>query len=274
MIRKIISGGQTGADRAALDTAIKFNIDHGGWVPLGRIAEDGKVPEQYLVQEMPTNSYPKRTEQNVLDSQATLIVTRGPLTGGSLLTRKMAIKHGKPCFHIDLLEIDEFEAAILVHSFVTDHGVEILNVAGSRESIDPGIYRSVKGVLETVVYMLFMDTEPDAPGGRNELLLVERSAGHRAATVGEAVTFLAGEIPLRTRSLIANASPSSIGNLYFSTADYIKVRLGLDDGNKALLADCRKRVPADSMDIEDAVMVILKALKTFLEKDHVLRLVR
>ena len=77
MIRKIISGGQTGADRAALDVAIKFNIPHGGWIPKGRKAEDGRLPDRYQLQEMPTPSYPERTEQNVIDSDGTLIFSRG-----------------------------------------------------------------------------------------------------------------------------------------------------------------------------------------------------
>jgi hypothetical protein len=77
MITKIISGGQTGADRAALDFALKFNIPHGGWIPKGRIAEDGPLPAKYQLQEMPTSSYPKRTEQNVIDSDGTLILSRG-----------------------------------------------------------------------------------------------------------------------------------------------------------------------------------------------------
>ena len=82
MIKKIISGGQTGADRAALDVAIKLNIPHGGWILKGCITEDGPLPEIYNLQEMPTESYPARTEQNVIDSDGTLIIARGKLTGG------------------------------------------------------------------------------------------------------------------------------------------------------------------------------------------------
>lgn len=85
MIKKIISGGQTGADRAALDAAIKLEIPHGGWVPKGRKAEDGVIPEKYQLQEMPTAKYPERTENNVLHSDATLILTHGPLARGSFI---------------------------------------------------------------------------------------------------------------------------------------------------------------------------------------------
>lgn len=101
MIRKIISGGQTGADRAALDVAIKMNIPHGGWIPKGRLTEEGPLPDRYQLKEMTTGSYPKRTEWNVTDSDGTLILTHGELTGGSKLTREYAHKHHKPCLHVD-----------------------------------------------------------------------------------------------------------------------------------------------------------------------------
>ena len=81
MLKKIISGGQTGADQAALDVAIKLNIPHGGWIPKGRKTEEGPLSDQYQLQEMPTASYPKRTEQNIIDSDATLIFSHGKLTG-------------------------------------------------------------------------------------------------------------------------------------------------------------------------------------------------
>ena len=100
MVKKIISGGQTGADRAALDFAIKHNIPHGGWIPKGRRAEDGPLPERYQLKEMPTDSYPKSTEQNVIDSDGTVIISHGALTGGSANTAAMARKHGRPWLHL------------------------------------------------------------------------------------------------------------------------------------------------------------------------------
>jgi hypothetical protein len=114
LIKKIISGGQTGADRAALDVAIKLGISYGGWIPKGRLTEEGFLPEKYQLQEMPTESYPGRTEQNVIDSDGTLIIPHGPLTGGSAYTRKMAMKHAKPWFHIDLNKTPTFHAGMLI----------------------------------------------------------------------------------------------------------------------------------------------------------------
>ena len=89
MIKKIISGGQTGADHAALDVATQFKIPHGGWIPKGRKAEDGPLSGKYNLQKMSTCSYPARKKKNVLDSDGTFIFTHGKLTGGSTLTQKL-----------------------------------------------------------------------------------------------------------------------------------------------------------------------------------------
>ena len=148
MIQKIISGGQTGADRAALDFAIKRGIPHGGWIPKGRKAEDGTLPEKYDLQEMPTGSYSKRTEKNVLDSDGTLIVSHGLLTGGSALTTGFAKQHRKPWIHIDLKTTPYPEAARMIQEWVGRNGITVLNVAGARASKDPMIYQATMDVLD------------------------------------------------------------------------------------------------------------------------------
>jgi len=106
MIEKIISGGQTGAEQAALDVAIELNIPHGGWVPKGRKTENGRLPDKYHLKEISSINYPQRTELNVLDSDGTLVISYGDLTGGPALARGLAKKHRRPCLHIDLTEID------------------------------------------------------------------------------------------------------------------------------------------------------------------------
>jgi hypothetical protein len=128
-IVRIISGGQTGADQAALDVAIKFGIPHGGWIPKGRKTENGCLPDQYHLKEMHTLSYTKRTEQNVLDSDATLIISHGGLTGGSEYSRRMAIEHSRPWLHINLEKSHGFEAAQAINSWITRNNIETLNVA-------------------------------------------------------------------------------------------------------------------------------------------------
>ena len=147
MLKKIISGGQTGADVAGLDVAIKYGIPHGGAIPKSRLTEDGVLSPKYNLQEMTTTSYPKRTEKNVVDSDGTVIFSHGKLTGGSLLTQKKAIQHVKPVIHLDMDKVTVEEAANLLKYFIQEHGIEILNVAGSRGSKDPEIYGKTSQVV-------------------------------------------------------------------------------------------------------------------------------
>lgn len=152
MLKKIVSGGQTGADRAALDVAIKLGIPHGGWVPKGRIAEDGPLSEKYELQEMSTSSYPARTEQNVIDSDGTVIISHGKLTGGSDYTRKMAMKNNKPCLHVDLDELPIHLVDHHIRAWMLKNGIEVLNVAGPRASKDKNIYDEVCRIIEGVYH--------------------------------------------------------------------------------------------------------------------------
>ncbi|OPL15419.1 MAG: hypothetical protein AVO38_10530 [delta proteobacterium ML8_D] len=148
MVKKIISGGQTGADQAALDIAIKLGISHGGWIPKGRLTENGRLDDAYRLKEMDTASYNKRTEQNVIDSDGTLIISHGTLTGGSEYTRDMAMGHERPWLHIDLNGTESLQAAEQIKYWLAEHEIEVLNIAGPRASKDPAIYRSTTDVLE------------------------------------------------------------------------------------------------------------------------------
>ncbi len=148
MLKKIVSGGQTGADRAALDFAIRHAIPHGGWIPKGRKTEDGPLPERYLLRQMPTEEYPKRTEQNVVDSDGTVIISHGALTEGSAFTREIAEKHGRACLHLDMNELSVEQAVQILRSWITENKIEVLNVAGPRQSKDPAIYDTTFEILQ------------------------------------------------------------------------------------------------------------------------------
>jgi hypothetical protein len=150
LIKKIISGGQTGADRAALDYAIRNGIPHGGWLPKGRRTEDGPLPETYNLQEMSTESYPKRTEKNVIHSDGTLIVSDGPLSGGSALTREIAKRYNRPWIHIDLSTHSCFDSAKNIRDWIYENTINVLNVAGPRASENTDIYPNTIKLLEQV----------------------------------------------------------------------------------------------------------------------------
>lgn len=152
MLERIISGGQTGADRAALDAALACGFPHGGWCPRGRLAEDGPIPERYQLVETEDSAYPVRTERNVIDSDGTVILTVGELARGSAPTADFARRHRKPWLHLRLDETGDSEAVGLLREFVREHEIRVLNVAGSRASTEPGLYARclaiVGGLLE------------------------------------------------------------------------------------------------------------------------------
>jgi predicted Rossmann-fold nucleotide-binding protein len=148
MIKKIISGGQTGVDRAMLDIAIELGIPCSGWCPKGRKAEDGPIHPRYPLQETSSASYPVRTEKNVKESDGTLVLTEGPPSGGTARTIELAKKHKKPCLVIDLGQEESPES---VAKWVRENGIRTLNVAGPRESKCPGIHGRVREFLREML---------------------------------------------------------------------------------------------------------------------------
>ena len=135
-VQRIVSGGQTGVDRGALDAALELGIEQGGWCPFGRRAEDGEIPASYRLQETESYEYRVRTQQNVIDSDGTLIFYRDKLTGGTKFTYRLAREHNRPCFLVDLTERPDVEPA---RQWLRAEAIRVLNVAGPRESSHPGI---------------------------------------------------------------------------------------------------------------------------------------
>jgi hypothetical protein len=137
-LRRVVSGGQTGVDRAALDAAMACGIEAGGWCPRARIAEDGVIPRRYPLEETPSEKYSQRTAWNVRDADATLIITLGVLDGGSELTAKVAQRLEKPCVIVSLRGYPEM-SPVRELFYLKPQGI-VLNIAGPRESRSPGIY--------------------------------------------------------------------------------------------------------------------------------------
>jgi hypothetical protein len=137
VIEKIVSGGQTGVDRAALDVGLALGLPVGGWCPRGRQAEDGTISDRYPLVETPESDYDTRTRRNVEESDGTLILNRGPLDGGTALTADHAWKIGKPCLVVTLEE--DIDPAVF-REWLDHHQIAVLNVAGPRESKRPGVY--------------------------------------------------------------------------------------------------------------------------------------
>ncbi|GIW79515.1 MAG: hypothetical protein KatS3mg105_1322 [Gemmatales bacterium] len=148
MIRKLISGGQTGVDRAALDVAIACGLDCGGWCPKGRRAEAGPIPPHYPLEETPSAAYPQRTEWNVRDSDGTLVLVAGEPDGGTRLTIQLAERYQKPCC---VATLDSDAEIGRVRAWLDSCMIRVLNVAGPRESSHPGIYHMALSFLYKLV---------------------------------------------------------------------------------------------------------------------------
>ena len=268
-IHKIISGGQTGADQAALDAAIGMGIPHGGWIPKGRLTEEGPAPEKYNLEEMETERYEKRTEQNVIDSDGTVIYSHGALSGGSLYTQEMAQKHGRPFLHVNLGRMRSLEASLATGKWVAENGIGVLNVAGPRASKDPDIYRKVKGILEGAVNLRQAKAAEGGgfSGPQSEEKLMPK-------TVHEAVAQLEAKLSLEDRARIANMSIGEVELLDASLGSYIRQNFKLGQGNTDLLASCGFKVKVRDIDPDRAAAVIIDALWRHLQETHKLRVVR
>lgn len=142
---KIVSGGQSGVDRAALDVALRLGIPCGGWCPRGRRAEDGRIASRYPLSETPTSQYPQRTRWNVRDSDGTLVLHAGTPRGGTALTLGFVRRQGKPLLQVDL---DGAPDPPELARWLAGSGIRVLNVAGPRESEAPGIGERAARYLE------------------------------------------------------------------------------------------------------------------------------
>ena len=153
---RIVSGGQTGVDRGALDAAIALGIAHGGWCPAGRLSEDGSIPSRYELVETDSSEYPVRTEMNVIDSDATLIVYEKKLKGGTLLTRRICQTQNKPycALRLDDGTPEKRQQAIdTARQWLDDVRPQTLNIAGPRESSHPGIAeRTLQFLLDAMAH--------------------------------------------------------------------------------------------------------------------------
>ncbi len=274
-VKRIISGAQTGADRAALDFALEYEIPCGGWVPTGRQAEDGPIPDRYGVWEMEDGGYPERTEKNVLESDGTLILSHGELTGGSLSTREWAEKHARPCLHIDFNRSLAFDAAIDVNDWMSEHRVEVLNIAGPRASKDGEIYPAVFKLLETVFYVsIISDAMPEVSSRSHEVEGGQEAAPPVPITVAAALDFLMQETLAKLKAQIASMPASELSDAGISLGRWIGRQFGLGVDNQSLLEACREVSGKPHLDGDGAAMLLVREFRSRLRQMGHLRIIK
>ena len=148
---RIVSGGQTGVDRAALDAAMELGVPCSGWCPLGRLAEDGPIDKRYPLTETNTRQYVERTRRNVVESDATLIVYFNVVEGGTKKTEHFCQQYHKPCLLLDMAEQTESEAVARLVGFIHEHKIEVLNVAGPRASKQRQAYPATRALIKAML---------------------------------------------------------------------------------------------------------------------------
>lgn len=264
MIKKIISGGQTGAERAALDAAIQFNISHCGWIPKGRVTEAGRLPNKYKLTEMAAGSYTKSREQNVIDSGGTLIISHGDLSAESKFIHEKVLEYNKQCLHIDLEKINAFQAAHVVKKWVSDYSIEILNVTGPNISEDKYIYQATMRLLTTLFHMEIIESGMRDPGSPSSLL---------PETIEGVTERLIDELPLRDKVQIARMGDQELASLNTTLGSYIRNKY-LWNGNEPLLMDCMYKIGKNDISESEASTIIIHALWKQLKETHRLRIVK
>lgn len=250
MLKKIISGGQTGADQAALDAAIEFGIPHGGWVPRGRMTEDGRLPDIYRLQEISSISYDQRAEMNIVDSDGTLVVSHGKLTDEPALTQRLAYKHRKPCLCVDIAGFDTATASGIIFSWIEAREIRTLNVTGPRASKDPKIYPETKALIEAVILRGL------------------------PKTVEEAVERIESEISLRDKTRISAMHQDDLHLLNHTVGAYIRRSFGLNSGNRELMEACCRAEGKSELSTGGASLLIIRNLWKKLKVSHSIRAVK
>jgi hypothetical protein len=273
MIVKIISGGQSGVDRAALDAAIRLGVPHGGWIPKGRLAEDGPLPETYALKETASAVYAERTEKNVIEADGTLIIARGRLGGGTAYTREMAVKHGRPWLHVDLNQTPAFRAVLAIREWIVTQRIMVLNVAGPRASKDPRIYTDTLALIESVFYLCLAAGNPEKPE-ESPISREAAAASEPPVCVRDALQQLSDGLPLKDRVTIANMTEDELPTLLPTLGEYIVHRFGLPAANIPLMRSCRWVGRRSIKTEEAAARLIIRELWKRLRRTHALRRVK
>jgi hypothetical protein len=272
MINKIISGGESGVEQAALDIAMKMDIARGGWITSRQKEELGQKTERYALSEMPDVNYARVAEHNVSDSNGVLIISRGELITNAALHQRIAQKLKRPSLLIDLNKTVEFQASEQISAWIVRHRIRILNITGHKESDDSRFYETTYNILETVFLMLI------ASDAQNEAVAADDRSAHALSdfinlpkTLEDAADMLEKRLTFREKTKIANMPEHKLSNVAMSLGPYIRSEFRLDS-NDNLMASCRRIYGSGTMD--DAILLIIERMWRQLQKANVLRVVR
>ena len=274
MIEKVISGGQTGASRAALDAAMKLGIAHGGWVLNGKMTEDGPLPDKYDLKEMPDQNHSEKTKKNIKEACGTLILSHGKYSEQFDFIKKISERFSKPVLDINLRQTIAFNAATLINDWIVDNDIRVLNVAGPRDEQDPKIYQATLDIIQAVFFLNLTETNMSNPIHAHGAPGNESGPAPSPKTVAGAVDLILNDLSLKNRSTMANLREEELPSLQLTLGLYIKRQLDKWPRNEEFSASCVAASREEGMDESSLTIVIIKKLWKKLRKTHRLRIVK
>ena len=274
MVKKIISGGLTVADQAALDAAMSLGIPYGGYIPWGRMTEIGTLPSKYKLQEINTDNHFDCIERNVKESNGTLIVSVGELNDDAKHARKITMKHTHQLFVVDLDLTPSFEAVTLVNDWIQKYNIELLYIIGPFTYEYLNIDRHMTIIVEGALLLDLMD----APQGSNvtdyykDMYL--KKLPLLPKTVDEAIDQIISDMSLEERVRMANFTKEELRVINYSLSIFIRNQLLMKDINKELFESCRMVSGNKNLNEGTAALVIIEKLWEKLRKTYRLRVVK
>lgn len=274
MLEKIISGGLPGAERAALDTAVKLGIGYGGWVPKAGIDPVNRHADTYNLVEMSTTHRMETFKKNIREAEGTLVLSHGTLSSYVRNTLKTVQRYSTPLLHADLDSTHAFNAASMVNDWLMDNDIGILHVTGPTDSEDPNIYRATLDILQAVYFLNLTENSMDPSIGATELPAQDSKKMAPPKTAEAAVDIIINDMHLKDRALMANLKAEEIAPLQLTLGLYIKKKLDEWSRDPALYHSCVAAAEKEKLDKSNLPMVLIKMMWKKLKDTHRLRVVK
>jgi hypothetical protein len=274
VLKKIISGGQTSADLAVLDAAIKLGVPHDGWIPKGRTTETGTLPETYHLRELATDNYLECIKQNVKESKGTLIIFYEKLRGDLYQAERETLKLKHQLLGIDLKQKNAFQAASLVNDWVQLRKIDVLYVLGASTVENPSIGNHTRLMIEKALLLDMMNLPAEHSISDYSKIDDLETLPVLPKTIHEAVDRLISELTLKDKVLIANMTHDELVDLNSNLGAYIRNAFRLWSGNLELMESCKFAVKAKTINADGVSFAIIDNLWEKLRKTHKLKVIK
>lgn len=268
MIEKIVSAGRDGAERAAIDAAVEVGIRHGGSRYDPDIVRPGVLINAACNSEAPTADYRGCIEENVKNSDGTLIITLGRPEAYADHARKTALRNRRQLLHVDASTTDVLEAASLIRSWIDIYFIRTLHVTGRCSENVSSLYQAAFHILVNAV------SPPAAGGQRDDTRPYPLPEKDKPRTVDQAIDRLLYEMPLKDKMMLARMRTDELAMIHSSLAEFIIVRFGLGPGNPSLMKSCCFHAKKKEIDVNQASYTLIRSLWQRLQRTHSLRIVK